>query len=65
MKIRIIKSKLKEVGQGAKSSFAGYKDAKVVIVYPDGSEEYKIDDDRETRATQSRVVGEAAKNDHA
>jgi len=65
VKIRIKKTKLKEVGHFNQLSLSGYKDAKVVIVYPDGSEEYKIDDDRETRATQSRVVGEAAKNDHA
>jgi len=63
LKIRIIKSKLQEVGHFSKLSLAGYADAENIIIHPDGSEEHELDDDRETRATQSRVVGEAVKNE--
>ena len=51
IKIRIIRPKLKEVGHFNQMSLAGYHDTE--------------DDDRETRATRSRVVGETVKNENA
>ena len=52
MKIRIVKSKLKEVGLFPNVSFAGYHDVP----------EDRDCEDCETRATQSRVVGEVKTN---
>ena len=65
LKIRIIKSKLQEVGHFFQISPAGYTDAENVIVHPDGSEEHELDDDRETRAIRSIVVGETVKYEDA
>jgi hypothetical protein len=55
LKIRIIKSSLKEVGHFNLTAFSGYHDV------PKDRE----CEECETRATQSRVVGEAAKDDNA
>ena len=52
LKIRIVKSKLKEVGQFSQVSFAGYHDV------PEGRD----CEDCETSATQSRVIGEVKTN---
>ena len=65
LKIRIIKSKLQEVGHFSKLSLAGYADAENIIIHPDGSEEHELDDDRETRAIRSIVVGETVKHEDA
>tara|TARA_R110002020_G_scaffold474992_2_gene708222 strand:- start:148 stop:321 length:174 start_codon:yes stop_codon:yes gene_type:complete len=53
LKIRIVKSKLKEVGHFNQISFAGYHDVP----------EDRDCEECETRATQSRVVGEVKTNE--
>ena len=55
LKIRIIKSSLKEVGHFNLTAFSGYHDVP----------KERECEECETRATQSRVVGEAAKDDNA